>query len=66
MSGMLLLCGEPGAHTAVTGGGDFSGLLFGFGIVELAAVVVAGIAVGTILLLIRLSSPPRGEVGPGA
>jgi hypothetical protein len=55
MSRMLFLCGEPGAHTAVTGGGDFSGLLIGFGIFELAAVVLAGIAVGTILLLVRLS-----------
>jgi hypothetical protein len=55
MSRMLLLCGEPGAHTAVTGGGGFSGLLIGLGIFELAAVVVAGIAVGTILFLVRLS-----------
>jgi hypothetical protein len=55
MRGMLSLCGEPGAHTAVTGGGNFSGWVIGVGIVELAAVVVAGIAVGTILLLVRLS-----------
>ncbi len=50
-----MLCGEPGAHTAVTGGGGFSGVLIGLGIFELAAVVVAGIAVGTILFLVRLS-----------
>ncbi len=56
MSGMLLLCGEPGAHTAaVNGSGGFSGWLIGIGIFELAAVVVAGIAVGTILFLVRLS-----------
>jgi hypothetical protein len=70
MGRALFLCGEPGAHAAATGGGafsggvDFSGVLIGFGIFELAAVVVAGIAVGTILLLVHFSSRSRGEVGP--
>ena len=63
MGGVLFICGEPGSHTTTTGISEIAGttaglpnLLIGAAVLELAAVVLAGIGVGVILLLVRRSN----------